>query len=111
MLTTRYRYTKTAIRKAPQNQSPWNYLLGIVRAAGLAQSTLKEFALEFADVQRPDEVYSSHALDVLADIYAADDSSKDSARKALELLATKYDPIRANYWNFRKGLLDQSKVL
>lgn len=111
MLTTGYRYTKTAIRKAPQNQSPWNYLLGIVRAAGLAQSTLKEFALEFADVQRPDEVYSSHALDVLADIYAADDSSKDSARKALDLLATTYDPIRANYWNFRKGLLDQSKVL
>lgn len=87
-------------------------MLGIVRAAGLPQATLKDFALEFADVQRPEEVYSSHALDVLADIYAAEaeESSKDSARKALDLLATKYDPIRANYWNFRKGLLDQPRI-
>lgn len=103
-------YAKTAIRKAPQNQSPWNYILGIIRAAGLPLSTLKDFVLEFADVLRPDEVYSSHALDVLADIYAAEDSSKESARKALELLATKYDRIRANYWNFRMGLLDQPTI-
>ncbi|KAF2133958.1 protein prenylyltransferase [Dothidotthia symphoricarpi CBS 119687] len=102
-------YTKTAIRKAPQNQSPWNYLLGIVRAAQLPKSTLKEFALEFADLQRPDEIYSSHALDLLADIYA-EDGGKDEAEKALSLLATKYDPIRANYWNFRKGLLAEPKL-
>jgi len=24
----------------------------------------------------------------------------------LDLLATKYDPIRAHYWNYRKGLLE-----
>jgi hypothetical protein len=104
------RYTKAAIRKAPQNQSPWNYVLGIIRAAELPKSTLKDFAGEFADVQRPDDVHSSHALDLLADIYAEEENSKENAEKALELLATKYDPIRANYWNFRKGLLDQPKV-
>jgi protein farnesyltransferase/geranylgeranyltransferase type-1 subunit alpha len=104
------RYTKEAIRKAPQNQSPWNYLAGIIRAAKLPKSTLKDFALEFADLERPEEVYSSHALDLLADIYAEEENSKDSAEKALDLLATQYDPIRANYWNFRKGLLDQLKA-
>lgn len=104
------RYTKAAIRKAPQNQSPWNYILGIIRAAELPKSTLKDFAGEFADVQRPDDVHSSHALDLLADVYAEEEDSKENAEKALELLATKYDPIRANYWNFRKGLLDHPKV-
>ncbi|KAF2832137.1 farnesyltransferas-like protein [Ophiobolus disseminans] len=103
-------YTKTAIRKAPQNQSPWNYLSGIIRAAQLPKSTIKDFALEFADLDRPDEVYSSHALDLLAEIYAEEESSRAEAEKALNLLATRYDPIRANYWNFRKGLLDQPKL-
>lgn len=104
------RYTKAAIRKAPQNQSPWNYILGILRAAGLPKSTLKDFAGEFADVQDPDNVHSSHALDLLADIYAEEEDGKRRAEQALDLLATKYDPIRASYWNFRKGLLEQPKV-
>ncbi|KAH3916148.1 hypothetical protein HBI56_037380 [Parastagonospora nodorum] len=103
-------YTKAAIRKAPQNQSPWNYLSGILRVAQLPKSTIKDFALEFADLDSPDEVYSSHALDLLADIYAEEENNKDEAEKALTLLATKYDPIRANYWNFRKGLLEQPKA-
>jgi protein farnesyltransferase/geranylgeranyltransferase type-1 subunit alpha len=75
----------------------------------LPRSTIKDFALEFADLDRPDEVYSSHALDLLADIYAEEENSKAEAGKALDLLATKYDPIRANYWNFRKDLLEQPK--
>jgi protein farnesyltransferase/geranylgeranyltransferase type-1 subunit alpha len=75
----------------------------------LPRSTIKDFALEFADLGRPDEVYSSHALDLLADIYAEEENSKAEAGKALDLLATKYDPIRANYWNFRKDLLEQPK--
>lgn len=84
--------------------------MGVVRVAQLPKSTLKDFALEFADVQKPEEVYSSHALDLLADIYSEEENSKGKAEKALDLLATKYDPIRANYWNFRKGLLDQPKT-
>ena len=84
--------------------------MGILRAAELPKSTLKPFASEFADVQKPDDVHSSHALDLLADIYAEEENSREKAEKALELLATKYDPIRANYWNFRKGMLNQPKV-
>jgi protein farnesyltransferase/geranylgeranyltransferase type-1 subunit alpha len=83
----------------------------MLRAAGLPKSTLKDFAGEFADIQKPDQVHSSHALDLLADIYAEeDDDGKRRAEQALDLLATKYDPIRASYWNFRKGLLEQPKV-
>ncbi|KAF2441305.1 farnesyltransferas-like protein [Karstenula rhodostoma CBS 690.94] len=99
-------YAKYAIRKAPQNQSPWNYIKGVVRAAGLPFSTLTDFALEFADMRRPDDIYSSHALDLLADIYADNEGSKEEAKKALHLLASRFDPIRAHYWNYRKALLE-----
>ncbi|KAL5372483.1 hypothetical protein DPSP01_013468 [Paraphaeosphaeria sporulosa] len=99
-------YAKYAIRKAPQNQSPWNYIKGVVRAAGMPLSTLTSFALEFADMHRPDDIYSSHALDLLADIYADEEGSKEEAKKALDLLASRFDPIRAHYWNYRKALLE-----
>jgi protein farnesyltransferase/geranylgeranyltransferase type-1 subunit alpha len=64
---------------------------------------LKEFVLEFADVQG--EVRSSHALDLLADVLAEEDGGKKKAVEALDLLAKRYDPIRKNYWEYRKGLL------
>jgi protein farnesyltransferase/geranylgeranyltransferase type-1 subunit alpha len=104
-------YAKQAVRRAPQNQSPWNYLKGIVRQAKLPLATLKDFALEFADMRRPDDIYSSHALDVLADIYGEEESSRAEAKQAFDLLATRFDPIRAHYWNYRKGLLDQPGVV
>ncbi|KAF2111341.1 hypothetical protein BDV96DRAFT_499374 [Lophiotrema nucula] len=102
-------YVQEAIRKAPQNQSPWNYLRGIFKQTKRSTEDLKTFALEFANVNKPDDIFSSHALDVLADIYA-EEQKKDEAKKALDLLATKFDPIRANYWNYRKVLLDQPEV-
>jgi len=70
---------------------------------------LKSFAMEFADLSRLDDIYSSHALDLLADVYA-EEGGKDDAKKALDLLADKYDPIRARYWNYRKGLLEETGV-
>ncbi|KAF2262543.1 protein prenylyltransferase [Lojkania enalia] len=104
-------YAKAAIRKAPQNQSPWNYLRGILRHNKLPIAMIKGFALEFADVEKPDDVYSSHALDTLVDIYAEEEDKKEEAKKALELLATRYDPIRKQYWNYRKGLLGQTSAM
>ena len=52
-------------------------------------------------------VTSSHALDILADIYAAKEekAEKEKAVVALEMLAETFDPIRANYWNYRKSLV------
>lgn len=78
--------------------------------AKLPKSTIKGFALEFASLEKPDDVCSSHALDLLADIYAEEDNKKEEAKKALDLLATKYDPIRAHYWNYRKGLLEPAEA-
>lgn len=99
-------FAKKAIEKAPQNQSPWNYLRGTVDRAGIGLEALKGFCEEFADAKDEKRVRSSHALDLLAEIYAKNEQ-KDNARKAYDLLALKFDPIRANYWNYLKGRLDQ----
>ncbi|KAF2200810.1 farnesyltransferas-like protein [Delitschia confertaspora ATCC 74209] len=98
-------YAKAAIHKAPQNQSPWNYLHGIIRGSKTALSSLKDFALQFASLENPDDVHSSHALDLLAMIYAQDEDTKEKARQAFDLLANKYDPVRKPYWNYRKETL------
>ena len=102
-------FAKAAIRLAPQNQSPWNYLRGVVKKREGGIGVLKAFAEEFADLGREDEVRSSHALDLLADIYA-EEEEREKAGTALELLARKYDPIRKNYWNYRRGLLGLKMV-
>lgn len=134
-LTKHYSYTQSAIYIAPQNPSSWNYLRGIFSKTGTPLSTLLSFCLTFAPIVKPlttidpesptsaaiEEITSSHALDLLAEIYAEKaklakmsagkrgdkkdqerEESKLQAVKALELLAERYDPIRANYWDWRK---------
>lgn len=102
-------YTKAAITKAPQNQSPWLYLRGILRKQGNGLVGMKAFAEQFADLENEDEVRSSHALDLLADVYAEEQENGKSA-KALELLARRYDPIRKNYWDYRRSQMGLEQV-
>ena len=102
-------YTKAAISTAPQNQSPWNYLRGVLRKKGEGLTELKGFAEQYADLEKEDEVRSSHALDFLADVYA-EEEQKERSGKALELLARRYDPIRKNYWDYRRNLLGLEQV-
>lgn len=96
-------FAQDAIRLAPQNESPWNYLRGLLRRFERPVADIQAFAREFADVTGT--VRSGYALDVLAEVYAAEEGKEEEAVKALDLLATRYDVIRAGYWNYRKGLL------
>lgn len=100
-------FAKKAIARAPQNQSPWNYLRGIIRVGKVPVGTFKEFADDYASLEHPDSVRSSHALDLLAEIYGEQADESARASQALDLLAKQYDPIRKNYWEYRKGLLAQ----
>ncbi|SLM39247.1 Protein prenyltransferase, alpha subunit [Lasallia pustulata] len=102
-------YVVVAIWQAPQNQSPWNYLRGVLKESRRELGQLKELAGEFANLDKEDEVSSSHALDFLADAFAAE-NDEERAGKVLELLAKRYDPIRKNYWNYRRGLLGLGAV-
>ena len=97
-------YTKTKIVLAPQNQSSWNYLRGIYRQSRRTLVDVKAFAGQFASLDEEIQVTSSHALDILAEIFAIE-KEDDNARKALQLLANRYDPIRKNYWHYRQELL------
>lgn len=103
-------YAKEAIRAAPQNESPWNYLRGLIRKSGRQFKELVPFAEEFAGIEENTRVRSSYALEILATAYAEDDARREDARQALDLLANKYDPIRANYWIYRKSLLEQDSA-
>lgn len=97
-------YSKTAIDLAPQNAAAWNYLKGVLRKQGAGAKDLEEFALKYTSLEDESKIRSSHALDFLADIWAKE-ASNEKAIKALDLLGIKYDPVRANYWNYRKSLL------
>ena len=97
-------YAKEKIQLAPQNQSAWNYLKGVLRYAKRSIRELKSVAQKYANVDGSFDVTSSYALDVLADIWAEEKDSENAA-KALDLLGSKYDPIRKNYWNWRKTKL------
>ena len=97
-------YAKAKIELAPQNAASWNYLKGVIRKQGRGAKDLEAFALQFADPAKEAEIRSSHALDLLADVWAQE-KRKDEAARALDLLGDKYDPIRKNYWDYRKGLL------
>lgn len=99
----RYAQEKAAV--APQNQSPWSYLRGVLVKGGRPLATAEEFAAQFvAGVGEGDEreqVRSSHALEFLADVWA-EKGEKEKAVLYLSRLAEKWDPIRAGYWNYRK---------
>jgi len=90
-----------AIILAPQNPSPWNYLRGVLGEAKLPLSTIEKLCTNYAPLENPNKVTSSHALELLADI-CEEQGEVEGAAKAFGLLAEKYDPIRTNYWTWRK---------
>jgi len=102
-----YEYAKDAIRVAPQNESPWNYLRGLLKKNGKQYKDLVTFAEEFASIDEGAKVRSSYALDFLATAYSEESAKTDEAMRALDLLANKYDPVRCNYWNYRKSLITE----
>jgi protein farnesyltransferase/geranylgeranyltransferase type-1 subunit alpha len=101
-------FGKAATFEAPQNQSPWNYIRGVLRKGGRKLSSLECFAGEFVKIpdDGEEDVKSSHALDFLADCWSEMKEPK-KADKALLLLSEKYDPIRKNYWEWRRQLLKE----
>jgi protein farnesyltransferase/geranylgeranyltransferase type-1 subunit alpha len=105
-------FAQTKILLAPQNQSPWNYLRGLYRKSGRPMVDLRDFAQQFAgddgegDVD--EGVRSSHALDLLADIYAEEGEVR-RARRTLEALGRRWDPVRKGYWDYRAGLLKETE--
>jgi protein farnesyltransferase/geranylgeranyltransferase type-1 subunit alpha len=100
-------YTKAKIRLAPQNQSPWNYLKGVLKRGGRSLVEEQEFAAGFVGDVNGEEVRSSHAVDWVAECFAEQGES-EKAKECLEALGRKWDPVRKNYWDYRAKQLDSA---
>ncbi|XXH00625.1 hypothetical protein Hte_006973 [Hypoxylon texense] len=102
-------YAQAKISLAPQNQSPWNYLKGALVKGGRKLGSVREFAEQFVTNLGgggdAEEVRSSHALDLLADIYK-EAGEKEKADLALRRLGEKWDRIRKGYWEYRRKMLE-----
>ncbi|KAJ8122703.1 hypothetical protein ONZ43_g1165 [Nemania bipapillata] len=102
------KYAQKMIEIAPQNQSPWNYLRGVLVKAGLPLGHVRDFAESFCSplvkLDEQEEVRSSHALDFLVDIYN-DADEKEKSIYLLRRLSEKWDPIRKGYWTYRQRML------
>ncbi|KAG6007229.1 hypothetical protein E4U21_006248 [Claviceps maximensis] len=99
-------YAKEKIVLAPQNQSSWNYLRGVLAKGGRSLSDVVEFSSQFVkDLgEEGEDVKSSHALDLLADAHGqAGETGK--AKLCLQRLQEKWDPIREGYWKHRAAEL------
>ncbi|TVY89152.1 Protein farnesyltransferase/geranylgeranyltransferase type-1 subunit alpha, partial [Lachnellula willkommii] len=108
LLEREIEFGKAATFEAPQNQSPWNYLRGVLRKGGRELASLESFAGEFVKIREGEEedVRSSHALDFLADVWA-EKGENVKADKALGLLGDKYDRVRKNYWDWKRAGLKE----
>ncbi|OTA87272.1 hypothetical protein M434DRAFT_399546 [Hypoxylon sp. CO27-5] len=104
-------YAEEKIKLAPQNQSPWNYLKGVLVKGGRKLGTVRQFAEDFVEnlggPEEAEKVRSSHALDLLADIYK-EAGETDKADLALRRLGEKWDRIRRGYWEYRRKLLNSA---
>lgn len=99
-------FAQAATYEAPQNPSPWNYIRGVLRKGGRELATLEDFAREFVELGGFDgegeDVKSSHALEFLADVWT-EQGRRGDANTAWRLLGEKYDPVRRNYWEWKRG--------
>ncbi|KAK1754525.1 hypothetical protein QBC47DRAFT_384149 [Echria macrotheca] len=102
-------YAKDKIVLAPQNQSPWNYLRGVLVKGGRKLAEAEEFSSQFVvglgEGGGREEVTSTHALDLLAEIYA-EKGDKERADLCLRRLGEKWDRIRVGYWEWRRKCLN-----
>ena len=101
-------YARAKIDLAPQNQSPWNYLRGVLVKGGRSLASVEDLAGGFVTnlgaADGSEDVRSAHALDLLAEIYA-EKGDTERADLCLRRLGDKWDRIRVGYWEWRrKGL-------
>jgi len=103
-------YAIRYINKAPNNQSPWAYLKGLL----LDPKDNNKFRFEeFPEVKdaclalKDKFVGCAHAVALLVEIYAQENTpeSKERARELCNNLATNLDNTRAKYWNYRSNMI------
>jgi len=105
-------YATSIISKARNNESPWNYLRGIVT---LSSYKSQPKACEFCERLYDGKCRSPHLLSMLVDISeeavrenpAENQSSLDRALELCAELAMEFDTVRAAYWTYRGDALEE----
>eukprot|EP00128_Syssomonas_multiformis_P002125 Colp12_sorted_trinity150504_noHs@9524 len=108
-LETTFRY----LRRAPGNESAWNYLRGCLKGRMFSEFPAVEEFLEKMLVEKIDGD-SAHIKSLLVDILEERASKGDLSAdgKTVEILEqlAKEDPIRAKYWNYRASTHSSDKA-
>lgn len=97
------KFTMDAIRRAPNNESSWNYFSALTGEVAVTKAQI-DIAINFAkDVFK--DVKCSSALSLLVDVY--DRSPRDpiytsAAIDVCQQLSSSVDTIRAKYWTWRQ---------
>lgn len=101
-------YAQARALLAPQNQSPWSYLRGVLIKGGRRMGSVEAFVAQFVRGLGEDgeRVTSTHALEMLAEMYA-EKGDTAMADLALRRLGEKWDPIRLGYWQWRRQMLKE----
>lgn len=119
ILNEEINYVKDRIELVPQNVSSWNYLRGLY--SNFKENKFDDEILKFAhkfvgfdlSLNIPSElpsIESSFALEFIAFVQSTDKAhmNREIAINSYQSLATKYDPIRKNFWNYKIKQLEQS---
>lgn len=105
-------FAQSMINKSPQNPSSWNYLRGIYSKYQLDLPELQPFVESFVDLSNivpdnsNDAIKSTFALEILSSIQQINKNYQDSI-DIYTLLATTFDPIRYNYWQYQISKIKQ----
>lgn len=105
------KYAQDKVLLAPQNQSPWNYLRGVLVKGGRKFGSVDEFVSQFVSGLGSEEerVTSTHGLELLAEVYT-EKGETEKADLCLRRLGEKWDRIRLGYWQWRRQILKDEQI-
>lgn len=94
-------YSMECIRKAPHNESPWNYLRGVIDAAGGGERPeVQEFCKSLYKGNCRVAYLLAFMVDSLAHCLESEPKLLKLALELCHTLAQEQDVIRCEYWNF-----------
>ncbi|KAI9341885.1 hypothetical protein BDR26DRAFT_859750 [Obelidium mucronatum] len=101
------------VRKTPNNESPWNYLKGIVKKPEVTPELLDSLVQDVKNLIKENEFVvhgAAFLLDILESNIAkeVDDTKKEEVSMEAKKLCNeliKFDIIRIKFWNYRLSLL------
>nr|XP_024214381.1 protein farnesyltransferase/geranylgeranyltransferase type-1 subunit alpha isoform X2 [Halyomorpha halys] len=107
-------FTLNAIQKAPKNESPWNYLRGLLihTSIGLLDPQVVQFCEKYYSHENRSPHLLAYLIDVAseyADVHPRTPETSELLKRAIGMcsdLANTHDKIRQNYWNYISRTLE-----